>query len=106
MGKKNENVHFVCALCGQNVLPLINGSYRNHCPFCLGSLHVDNIPGDRKSQCGGIMIACKILLHAKKGWQVIHKCQKCGIEKANKIAENDQQSDDWQLLIKLSINER
>ncbi len=52
------------------------------------------------------MIACKILLHAKKGWQVIHKCQKCGIEKANKIAENDQQSDDWQLLIKLSINER
>ncbi|MBA3237248.1 MAG: RNHCP domain-containing protein [Parachlamydiaceae bacterium] len=24
-------------------MPLRNGSYRNHCPFCLSSLHVDDI---------------------------------------------------------------
>ncbi|WDF05905.1 RNHCP domain-containing protein [Shouchella hunanensis] len=32
-----------------------NGSYRNHCPFCLYSKHQDIIPGDRASTCGGLM---------------------------------------------------
>ena len=29
--------------------------HRNHCPNCLSSLHVDEEPGDRASDCGGIM---------------------------------------------------
>ncbi|MBA2369476.1 MAG: RNHCP domain-containing protein [Candidatus Protochlamydia sp.] len=102
MSKKDENVHFVCAICQQNVWPLQNGSYRNHCPFCLGSIHVDNKPGDRSSLCKGTMMACRLIYNGKKGWQVTHKCQKCGIEKVNKIADGYVQPDDWQILIRLS----
>jgi DNA-directed RNA polymerase subunit RPC12/RpoP len=104
MSKKEENRSFTCAICNQHVKALENGSYRNHCPFCLGSIHVDNKPGDRNSQCKGLMTASQLKYNSKKGWQIIHKCQKCGIEKANKIAESDSQGDDWEKLIKLSQN--
>ncbi len=102
MGKKEENTPFICAICNQDVRALENGSYRNHCPFCLGSIHVDNKPGDRNSTCNGVMVACRLNYNGKKGWQIIHQCQKCGVEKANKIAEEDSQPDDWEKLIKLS----
>ncbi len=102
MSKKEKNAHFVCASCNSGVLPLQNGSYRNHCPFCLASVHVDNVPGDRSNLCKGVMKACKILYHKKKGWQIIHRCQKCSIEKVNKIAEGAVQPDNWQLLVNLS----
>jgi len=102
MGKKEENAHFACAICQQDVVPLQNGSYRNHCPFCLGSIHVDNKPGDRSSSCKGVMIACRLIYSGKKGWQIIHKCQKCGIEKVNRIADGNVQPDDWATLIALS----
>ncbi len=102
MSKKEKNAYFVCANCESNVLPLKNGSYRNHCPFCLASIHVDNVPGDRNNSCRGVMDSIKILYHKKKGWQIIHKCQKCGIEKVNKIAEGDVQPDNWQLIVQLS----
>ncbi len=44
-----------CNNCDEQVFRLNNGSYRNHCPFCLFSLHVDNIPGDRNNTCKGLM---------------------------------------------------
>jgi hypothetical protein len=47
MSKKIENTGFVCEHCRKRVLPLTNGCYRNHCPFCL-SKHLDEHPGDRK----------------------------------------------------------
>lgn len=102
MGKKEENTPFICVICNQHVRPLENGSYRNHCPFCLGSIHVDNMPGDRSSTCHGVMVACRLKYSGKKGWQIIHRCQRCCVEKANKIAEEGSQSDDWEKLIKLS----
>lgn len=102
MSKKEENVHFICTNCKNHVLPLENGSYRNHCPFCLASIHVDNKPGDRKSLCRGLMIPCKLIYKGNKGWQIIHKCKKCGHEKANKIAEGCVQPDDWEFIIRLS----
>ncbi|HTX82092.1 MAG TPA: RNHCP domain-containing protein [Streptosporangiaceae bacterium] len=37
------------------VTPLTSGSYRNHCPVCLWSKHLDVGPGDRLSGCGGRM---------------------------------------------------
>ena len=47
---------FVCKVCGRTVIPENAGSdHRNHCPNCLSSLHVDIDPGDRASDCGGIM---------------------------------------------------
>jgi hypothetical protein len=104
MGKKEENTNFECAVCRSCVIPLQHGSYRNHCPFCLSSLHVDDaIPGDRKSLCHGIMKAYRLKYSGKKGWQILHKCQKCGQEKLNLIAEGDAQSDDWSMIVKLSI---
>ena len=49
---KNDS-GFVCANCGREVPPL-GYSSRNHCPYCLCSLHVDVNPGDRAADCGGI----------------------------------------------------
>ena len=47
---------FTCKVCGRPVFPQGAGSdHRNHCPNCLASLHVDEEPGDRASDCGGIM---------------------------------------------------
>jgi hypothetical protein len=42
-----QNQGFTCENCGASVAPLSNGSYRNHCPACLLSKHVDILPGDR-----------------------------------------------------------
>ena len=47
---------FTCKVCGRLCTPENAGSgHRNHCPNCLSSLHVDIEPGDRASDCGGIM---------------------------------------------------
>ena len=87
--RKSENTGFVCACCGADVKPLTNGSYRNHCPFCLHSLHVDNLPGDRDNDCRGMMKPVGIRYNGKKGWQIVHRCQKCGTEKLNRTASDD-----------------
>ena len=50
---KNDS-GFICGHCGRAVEPL-GYSSRNHCPFCLWSLHADVNPGDRASTCGGLM---------------------------------------------------
>lgn len=103
MGKKQENTQFICAVCQKQILPLHNGSYRNHCPFCLSSLHVDDVyPGDRSSPCQGIMKASRLKHSSKKGWQIVHKCLNCGKEQLNIIAAGDVQSDDWEEIVKLS----
>ena len=50
------NDSFTCKVCGRLCTPQNAGSdHRNHCPNCLSSLHVDLEPGDRASDCGGIM---------------------------------------------------
>ena len=47
---------FTCKVCGRLVVPEGAGSgHRNHCPNCLSSQHLDNEPGDRESDCGGVM---------------------------------------------------
>jgi len=92
VSRKIENTGFDCANCGANVLPLNNGSYRNHCPFCLYSIHVDNVPGDRASECLGLLKPIGVRNHSKKGWQIIHRCLKCKMEKLNRIAPDDMES--------------
>ncbi len=101
MSKKEENIGFICECCGQQVLPLTNGSYRNHCPFCLRSKHVDVIPGDRMSKCGGIMKPVGLRLKSGKGLQVVHKCLRCGKESVNRTAESTIQPDSIEELTKL-----
>ena len=47
---------FTCKVCGWPVVPAGAGSgHRNHCPNCLYSLHLDQEPGDRASDCHGRM---------------------------------------------------
>ena len=47
---------FTCKVCGREILPEGAGSdHRNHCPYCLSSVHVDNEPGDRASACHGVL---------------------------------------------------
>ena len=93
--KKDES--FVCVNCGKTV-PKLGYSSRNHCPFCLCSLHVDIEPGDRASECRGIMVPVGVTVNGKKGYVITHKCKKCGFVRNNKY----QLDDDTDLLIKLS----
>ena len=52
---------FTCKACGRLVVSDGAGSgHRNHCPNCLSSLHLDNEPGDRASDCGSVMDAAKL----------------------------------------------
>jgi hypothetical protein len=81
---------FGCEHCGCNVEPLRNGSYRNHCPQCLYSKHVDEAgPGDRLSLCLGMMEPIRIDQHAKKGWMIVHRCNVCQKEIRNTAAPDD-----------------
>jgi hypothetical protein len=93
LSRKSENTAFQCENCGANVMPLTNGSYRNHCPYCLFSKHLDIHPGDRLSDCQGLMRPVNIDYSGKKGYQVIHQCIKCGKLQRNKVAVNTIQED-------------
>jgi DNA-directed RNA polymerase subunit RPC12/RpoP len=94
MSREKENTGFICQNCGRAVSPLSNGSYRNHCPFCLFSKHVDNLPGDRRGNCGGLMEPVGLRYRAGKGYQIVHRCLKCGAERVNKAALDTVQPDD------------
>ena len=98
--KKND-AGFICQNCGREVLPLGYTS-RNHCPFCLCSLHVDINPGDRANDCHGILRPIQTLPDPKKGFIIIHRCDKCGATVRNKAALEGEQCDDNDLLIRLT----
>jgi DNA-directed RNA polymerase subunit M/transcription elongation factor TFIIS len=81
---------FECEHCGVIVEPLEEGSYRNHCPRCLYSKHVDaSGPGDRASACGGLMYPDHLDQDGKKGWVIVHVCETCGKTIPNKAAPDD-----------------
>lgn len=81
---------FICVSCGKPVTNTGAGSlYRNHCPHCLSSLHLDNIPGDRAAHCGGTMDAIGIWARKDGEWALIHRCRKCGHLSSNRIASDD-----------------
>lgn len=76
---------FTCEHCGTHVS---GNGYTNHCPNCLWSKHVDNNPGDRASNCGGLMRP--IGIETKNGeYIIIHKCEKCGKKIRQSASEND-----------------
>lgn len=84
---KNDN-SFVCVNCGKQVEKLGYTS-RNHCPFCLYSLHVDIEPGDRTNTCKGILEPIAVENSTKKGYIIVFKCKKCGKIVRNKSAIDD-----------------
>ena len=96
---------YICAHCGKEVEPLGYTS-RNHCPFCLCSLHVDINPGDRANECGGLMRPIRTEPDAKRGFIIIHKCEKCGEIRRNRAALDAKvQPDNRSLLIKLTAGQ-
>lgn len=101
MGRKDENQGFICNYCGRKVLPTTDGSYRNHCPFCLYSKHLDQLPGDRKCGCEGLMRPVCVEYNRKKGYKITHQCQRCGVQRKNKIACDTVQPDAIDEVIKL-----
>lgn len=101
MSRKTENCAFTCEYCGKEVFPVTNGGYRNHCPQCLYSLHVDCKPGDRADTCRGLMKPIEVICHSKKGYQIRHICMKCGFERVNKIAEDTIMPDDVHKILQL-----
>ena len=101
---KNDS-GFICANCGKEVLPMGTSS-RNHCPFCLCSLHVDINPGDRANECGGLLRPIRSEPDARRGFIIIHKCDKCGEIRRNRAAlDANNQPDNRSLLIKLTAGQ-
>ncbi|GAA4093366.1 hypothetical protein GCM10022248_74910 [Nonomuraea soli] len=76
--------------CGIEVGPLPRGSYRNHCPSCLCSRHVDVLPGDRAARCRGLMRARGVDSHPAKGHMLVHRCVECGFVRRNRVAPDDE----------------
>ena len=65
-----KNEEFVCDNCGEQNF-VIRPEIRNHCRKCLCSKHVDNdVPGDRESDCLGLMRPKRAYYHKKKGYMV------------------------------------
>ncbi len=93
---------FVCAHCGLEVKPL-GKTCRNHCPRCLCSIHLDINPGDRASGCGGLLKSISVETDPKKGYVIVHRCEKCGEIRRNRAAHDAKiQPDDLKLLINLT----
>jgi len=76
---------FLCEHCARKVA---GDGYTNHCPHCLWSKHVDVNPGDRQANCGGLMPPVAVEA-ASGGYVLTHRCQICGIEKRNKLSDDD-----------------
>ena len=81
---------FICKECGREVIAAGAGTdHRNHCPNCLFSLHVDDTPGDRASDCGGHMEPIAVWVRKNGEWAIIHRCKRCGKLSSNRVAADD-----------------
>lgn len=66
--------NFECERCGRKVE---GDGYTDHCPVCLWGKHVDKeIPGDRLSDCGGLMEPIGVRYQAGK-FDIYYRCVKC-----------------------------
>lgn len=98
-----RNTGFTCVQCGREVPPLAAAGCRNHCPFCLYSRHVDVLPGDRANECGGVLEPVGVLVDARKGYVIVHRCRSCGELKRNRAASEDPVCpDDFEVLLSLT----
>ena len=86
-----RNEGFICDHCHKKVAPIrFGGSYRNHCPYCLWSKHVDGpIPGDRVEPCQELMEPVGVTTKGGGEFTLIHKCLKCGFQRLNRVAGDD-----------------
>lgn len=109
-----EQTYFLCKNCGKKVnYEAIGTKNRNHCQYCLWSLHIDyKTPGDRLSLCQGLMkpvgLAFKKDVLDKYGKKIngelmiVHKCDLCNKISKNRLAGDDDTEKILDLLIKMS----
>jgi predicted RNA-binding Zn-ribbon protein involved in translation (DUF1610 family) len=92
---------FTCVACGREVPP---GSRlgRDHCPWCLRSLHVDVVPGDRASSCGGILDPVGVEVGGRPGMVIQYRCRKCGYVHRNRAMLDGSVPDDAAALRRLA----
>ena len=82
---------FRCRRCKLLVgLPPSGGRQRNHCPYCLHSLHLDDRrPGDRASDCRTLMAPVGAFVRRNGEYVLVHRCLACGVVRHNRIAADD-----------------
>lgn len=78
---------FICKNCNKKVQPL-KYTARDHCPYCLYSLHVDINPGDRQNKCQGLLKPIGIEKF-KDTYKIIYQCEKCNQHHKNIMAKDD-----------------
>ena len=79
---------FICRVCKKDVDKL-NYTARDHCPYCLHSIHIDINPGDRMCNCLGTLEPIAIENFKKGKYKIVYKCDKCGMIKKNVMANDD-----------------
>ena len=87
---------FECIVCKKKVMPL-SYTARDHCPNCLCSIHIDDYPGDRLCKCFVILRPIEIEKAKKDTLKIVYRCDKCGMIKINKMAQDD----NYDLILKI-----
>ena len=77
--------NFTCEHCGAEV---VGNGYTNHCPKCLWSKHVDINPGDRASECQGMMRLLGMDIDRGE-YYLMYRCEKCGFKRRKKAEKED-----------------
>jgi hypothetical protein len=96
------NEGFTCEACSA-IVPAAKGTFRNHCPHCLTSKHVDKkLPGDRASLCQGLMPTVIIEGTDPDKLVFVQKCQRCGHIQKNRQAKDDNK----EVIFKIMANRR
>lgn len=80
---------FTCKACGRWWYRMGRERPPEPRPNCLSSLHLDNEPGDRASDCGSVMDAVAVWVRKNGEWAVIHRCRRCGALSSNRVAADD-----------------
>ena len=89
-GDQRAHPSFRCQHCSREVSSAAWGtSHRNHCPWCLWSVHKDEQVGDRRSACGGGMEPIAIWVRDRSEWALVHRCGTCHTLRVNRIAGDD-----------------
>lgn len=91
---------FVCVACGFDTPPL-GVTSRDHCPRCLTSLHVDVVPGDRQSNCGGRLRPVQAE-QTHGAWRIGYVCEVCGHTGWCKAVLQGEEPDDWEALMRVA----
>ncbi|MEK7119765.1 MAG: RNHCP domain-containing protein [Patescibacteria group bacterium] len=90
-----EEEPYQCEHCDTSVM---GGRYNNHCPSCLWSKHVDDkIPGDRASDCGGLMEPVGVI-KKHDTWRLIQKCITC----EKQFVVDSAPQDNFDIIVELS----